>query len=95
MLSDYGVGFKIKISSKFQAIHCCKGQVLEVEGQLAKNAYILIKGEIGIYKKIFDDKLRDTNSRRKEKRSLKMNQNQSAPTQEDKRLILESKESIL
>ena len=32
LLADYGVGFKIKIANKFQAIHCCKGQVLEVEG---------------------------------------------------------------
>jgi len=61
---------KKKALRHFQAVQCLKGQILEIEGQLARCAYIVLKGKLTIYKKLLNDELRDANSRRREQRAI-------------------------
>ena len=54
---------------------------------MARNAYILLKGELSLYKKLQNDDLRDTNSRRKEQRAMSLGQTVTKPKQKDKKWI--------
>ena len=69
-LKDYGLAQKKKALRNFFACHCYKGQILEVEGQTARYAYVALKGKLNIHKKLLNDDLRDTNSRRREQRAV-------------------------
>ena len=66
------------------AKHCRKGEILEVEGQEARRAHLVLKGRLRIHKKLMNDELRDTNSRRREKRSISQGQKPMPPKQADK-----------
>ena len=43
-----------------------------------------MKGRLRVYKKVMNDELRDTNSRRRERRFINQGQRQQPPTQSDK-----------
>jgi len=83
-LKDYGLAQKKKALRNFFAYHCNKGQILEVEGQMARHAYIVLKGKLNIHKKLLNDDLRDTNSRRREQRAVNQGSTIKAPIAEDK-----------
>ena len=83
-MKDYGLALKKRIGSYYVARHCKKGEILEVEGQEARRAHVILKGSVKIYKKLINDELRDTNSRRREKRSLLQNQKPMPPAQSPK-----------
>jgi CRP-like cAMP-binding protein len=63
-LRDSGLHIKRKIVQKFEFIRCKKGQILETEGEKAWYAYIVVKGQVKIYKKIINDELNDDNKGR-------------------------------
>ena len=68
-------------------MHCYNGQVLETEGEIAKFAYIVVKGKLRIYKKIHNDELRDDNKRRREKRGLTVGQKIEVPAPANKTIV--------
>ena len=86
-LKDYGLAQKKKALRNFFGYHCSKGQILEVEGQVARCAYIVLKGRLNIYKKLLNDDLRDTNSRRREQRNINQGSTVADPMAQDKEFI--------
>lgn len=65
-LKDCGLALKKKVGLQFSGKHCRRGEILEVEGQTARKAHLVLKGRLRIYKKLLNDEARDTNSRRRE-----------------------------
>lgn len=65
-LASYGIGLKRRCIEAMSAKHCLKGEVLAVEGQASEKAFLVLKGKLLLFRKIINDEVRDTNSRRKE-----------------------------
>jgi CRP-like cAMP-binding protein len=70
LLKGYGLQVKKRLVQNFDVIRCKRGQILETEGQMAKFAYIVIKGRVLIYKKLFNDEIKDSNKVRSERASI-------------------------
>lgn len=61
---------KKRLVDKFKAIHCMRGQVLAAEGSNAERCYLIVKGKVRVYRKLINDEVRDSNSRRAEVRNM-------------------------
>ena len=54
-LKDFNLALRNAVTNSFELLHCNKGEVLETEGSHNKSAFLVLKGEVSIFKKMVVD----------------------------------------
>ena len=69
-LKNYGLQVKKRVMEGIKFLQCMRGEVLAPEGVEADKIYMVVKGKLRIYRKIINDEVRDSNSRRQDMRLI-------------------------
>lgn len=67
---------------------CLKGEILAPEGVESDKIYMVVKGKLRVYRKLINDEVRDSNSRRQDMRLINQGQKIMGPIAQDKRKSL-------
>ena len=61
-----------------------RGEVLAPEGVESDIVYLVVKGRLRVYRKLINDEVRDSNSRRQDMRLINQGQKMMGPVAQDK-----------
>ena len=61
-----------------------RGEVLAPEGVESDKVYLVVKGRLRVYRKLINDEVRDSNSRRQDMRLINQGQKMMGPVAQDK-----------